>query len=159
MAPIYEFEDEKHALSEHFFPVNEAPSIGSWVEIDGHAWRRVISAPQIPSSKGQENYRLHSNACPHLSTIEYQERQARHLQEKGHPVRMPVRAPAYDDVGRAVFKSPKELHDYCAKDGRFAVGTPEEIRSQHVAKVTEHRKKQQAEIKTRERQAALPEVK
>lgn len=156
--PIYEFENEAGEHREEFFRMEDRPQVGAWVEIDGQPWRRVVEAPQIASSKGQENYRLHSEACPNLSSIEYHERRARHLQEKGHPVRMPVRAPAYDEVGRAVFKSPKELHDYCAKDGRFSVGTPGEITAQHVSKVTEHRKKAEAECKVRDKLAALPTV-
>jgi len=156
--PIYEFENERGERLEHFFPVREAPSIGSWVKIDGKAWRRVIEAPQIPSSKGQENYRLHSEACPNLAAIKHAERKARYLQSKGHAVRMPVRAPAYDEVGRAVFKSPKELHDYCERDGRFKVGNPKEIAAQHVAAVTKKKKKDLADIAQRERLCKLPEV-
>ncbi len=158
MAPVYEFENKSGERLEHFFPVREAPSIGSWVKIDGHAWRRVIEAPQIPSSKGQENYRLHSEACPNLAAIEHAERKARHLQSKGHAVRMPVRAPAYDEVGRAVFKSPKELHDYCERDGRFKVGNPKEIAAQHVAHTHEVRKDAELGVKYRDRLANLPEV-
>lgn len=158
MAPIYEFEDEAGERLEHFFHVREAPSIGSWVEIDGKAWKRVIEPPQIPSSKGQQNYRLHSESCPNLSSIEYAERKARFLQEKGHAVRLPVRAPAYDEQGRAVFKSERELHDYCERDGRFKVGNPSEIAHKHVEAVTGHRKKQQSEVRERERLAKLPEV-
>ncbi len=156
--PIYEFENESGERLEHFFPVLEAPSIGSWVKIDGQAWRRVIEAPQIPSSKGQENYRLHSEACPNLAAIEHAERKARYLQEKGHAVRMPVRAPAYDEVGRAVFKSPKELHDYCERDGRFKVGNPKEIAAQHVAATHSKKRKDLSEIAQRERLCKLPEV-
>lgn len=156
--PIYEFENEQGERLEHFFPVREAPSIGSWVKIDGQAWRRVIEPPQIPTSKGQENYRLHSEACPNLAAIEHAERKARYLQSKGHAVRMPVRAPAYDEVGRAVFKSPKELHDYCERDGRFKVGNPSEIAAKHVEAASGHRAKQLDEIKQRERLAKLPEV-
>lgn len=157
--PIYEFENEAGETREEFFHVSEAVSIGAWTLIDGMPWRRVVSAPALKASVGQENYRLHSEACPNLASIERAERRARYLQEKGHAVRMPVRAPAYDEVGRAVFKSPKELHDYCARDGRFKVGNPKEISQQHRAAVVEKRNKDKANIAARERACLLPEAK
>lgn len=45
--PIYEFENEDGVIEEHFFPMKDAPSIGSKVVIDERLLRRLPPHPQI----------------------------------------------------------------------------------------------------------------
>jgi len=151
--PVYQFRSEDGEELERYYKFVDAPTMGSWIEHDGVAYQRVIEAPQIANSKGQVAYRLHSEACPGLSSIEYAERRARAL-----GTAMPVRAPKYDENGRAVFTSPDQLKDYCARDGRFAVGNPKEVAQEHVKRTVEHKSKQLAEVARNEALSKVPEV-
>ncbi len=47
--PNYPFEDSKGIYSEFFFKMVDAPKIGSTVEIDGKAWKRLPSIPYAAS--------------------------------------------------------------------------------------------------------------
>ncbi len=152
--PVYEFEAEDGERREQFFPMADAPQIGSWVELEGKAFRRVIVAPQLADSKGQTSYRLHSNACPNERMVNRWEREA---VAKGLP--MPARAPKYDEVGRAVFRSDKELRDYCKRDGRYDVGNPREVAQETVRRTHEHRTAQLAQVAANEKVINMPEVK
>lgn len=43
--PEYEFQRESGEVVSAFFKVDDAPEIGSWVQVDGLPARRVVSAP------------------------------------------------------------------------------------------------------------------
>ena len=156
--PLYSFESADGEQIERIYVAGEAPHLGEWTEIDGKSYRRIIEMPQIADSKGDHSYRLHSEAAPPLSAIEYQERRARALQARGLNEPMPVRAPAYDEVGRAVFRSPQELQEYAKRDGRFVVGDVKGASQDHARIQPEQRRAQLASVKENAKMAAMPEV-
>ena len=124
------------------------------MEFDGKRFQRVIEMPQIANSKGTENYRLHSEALPNERMVRRWEIQA---EARGIPP--PARAPRYDELGRATFRSERELREYCKRDGRYAVGNPKEVCQETVAKTIGHKQAQLAQVKENERMLRMPEVK
>lgn len=44
--PYYQFSDSKNKITDHFFPINDAPRIGSEIEIEGKKYTRVPSKIQ-----------------------------------------------------------------------------------------------------------------
>ncbi len=93
--PIYEFEcPDTGERSEHFFHGSEAPGIGSEVEIEGRKWRRI---PSLGAGK------------PRVWSREFVARS----QALWHPD-----APRHNDVGEAVFRSQREVDEFCAKTGQ-----------------------------------------
>lgn len=152
--PIYSFMAQDGEALELYFVAGEAPSLGAWVEIEGKLFQRTIEMPQVASSKGTQNYRLHSEALPNERQVVHWEREA---MAKGLP--MPARAPRYDDVGRPTFRSERELREYCKRDGRYSVGNPKEVAQEHVAKTAVIRRDALARVAENNRLANLPEVK
>lgn len=157
--PLYEFETADGLIVEAAYRMADAPELGQVVEINGEPCTRVIrTVPQTPEPGEQENFRLHSNSAPNLAAIRHQEAQAHALQEQGHRAPMPVRAPAYDEKGRAVFRSKRELDSYAKRDGRFTVRNFSETAQDHARDVHQRRKDDGAAIDYREKIARTQEV-
>jgi hypothetical protein len=157
--PQYEFRAADGEERLEFYPVGDAPHLGEWVDLAGKQFQRIIEPPQLANDKGTQNFRLHSNAAPNKAMVDNWERQARRAQAKGIDIPLPARAPAYDEYGRAVFRSSEELSEYCKRDGRYAVGNPREVCQETRKATREHLSKRDAEVAQREHAMKIPEVK
>lgn len=149
--PVYDFQDPLTGeLFELYFTVNDAPSIGESVEHKGQRLVRCVTSPMTKKPSTQEPFRLVSEAAPLRHDIERAIR-------AGDEV---VHAPAYDEQGRALFKSEKEVQDFCDRSGGKYVwgkqyhGVADGIAEQQKAA----RATQEAEIAKRERQMKAPLV-
>lgn len=148
--PIYEFETEAGEVVELVYSRDEVPSIGDEIVVDGVRLRRVVSQVTTRDPSEQQNYRLTSVAAPGLGDVLAQERAHRARPDR---VPAPVRAPAYDHNGDAVFRSPKELREFAAKSGTYRIANPKEVRQEHARGLAEKRAMEDRAIKERERRA------
>lgn len=93
--PIYEFECPKTGeRAEHFFHGSEAPSIGTEVDVDGRAWRRIPSLGTGSVRVWDREFTAKSQALWHPD------------------------APRHNDEGEAVFRSQREVDEFCARTGQ-----------------------------------------
>lgn len=114
--PVYTFENVvTGAQSDEFFARREdACAIGETMLVRGVHMRRLVERPQAkqrPSTQGTPT--LISNALPTRGQLE----QIKDVDGN------PLCAPAYDEIGRPVFRTDDEVREFCKRSGGAYVWT------------------------------------
>ena len=93
--PIYTFKTESGKKTELFFHMDDAPTIGSTIEIGGATMTRQVDKPHVDC---RQEVRFTSNGLP-----------------RNHPD-----APSCNEQGKPVFASKKQVDEFVAKqDGTW----------------------------------------
>lgn len=114
--PIYEFVDlESGAPAEAYFPMAEAPEIGSEVDVGGRRMRRVVSLNFQTSAKPT----FYLPGAPSLPRARWDGH--KWLPPQDEPWHPPTQK--YDAKGRPVFESLKSREEFLARgEGTYAYG-------------------------------------